>query len=807
MLIVPVLCAGLWAALALTSASRRADDGAPAGRIEIWGWVDDAGLPPDGIVELSLHSERGGEATLRARTTIRPGAVFRIPGLDPGIHHILAAAPGHASSTTTTLRGRGRAGPYVITLREDAMLGGRVTSPTGARAHASLSLVPEPAPGDPTAPGPWRPPLHMTADDGGRFAIAGLAPGAYRIEAGAAGHAARTVSRIEVPGPDLEIRLVELGRLLVRVVHRVDEVNGFTVDGARVRLVAAATGAVHETTTNRGGIAAFEGLIPGTYSVDAGKGELMAYRNAEAIVEEGAEARVTIDVRPGLALEGTVLDGSTMGAVEGACVIVSSRSDTPRLSCCASDVKGRFRVTGLAPGKYAVVVQAAGYLRKRLPLVQVGAGTGAETQVTLERSMRITGTVTDTSGAPVAGARVFVDEASKLSSSLFEGFLDIHVPVLLPEGPGILPVGELGVTLGPVPPIPLDALPASPAAAPAGTPEAELPPGCGCLGELGGPGRGGRTGPEGGFIVDGIAPGEVSLVVVHPAHATLRSQPVAVGPGIETPALSLVLATGSTLGGRVLDPKGVPVDGASVWIEGPSTFLAQPIVVGPDGTYRAEHVAGEVKVTASCSGYFSASRTVTLAEGTSSLDVNLVLEPEGERVEARVLGPWSYPVEAALVTVTSGSGAGAVVRTVRSDADGMVSFPALPGPEWAIVVSHDSYRTLRAVREPWGPYDEEKLVLGFAAGVSGTVLDGWSHLPMEEFSVTVLKGGQKVARASFKAGGFTLTDLPPGPCVLRLEAPVHEVLTTEVTLPKGSGPTEVTLPGLELWMDPLDPGA
>jgi hypothetical protein len=98
-------------------------------------------------------------------------------------------------------------------------------------------------------------------------------------------------------------------------------------------------------------------------------------------------------------------------------------------------------------------------------------------------------------------------------------------------------------------------------------------------------------------------------------------------------------------------------------------------------------------------------------------------------------------------------------------------------------------------------------VLGFAAGVSGTVLDGWSHLPMESFTVTVLKDGTKVARARFKGGSFMLTDLPPGPCALLLEAEIYEALSTSVDLPKGGGPTEVTLPGLELWMDPLDPGA
>ncbi|MBW2260334.1 MAG: carboxypeptidase regulatory-like domain-containing protein [Deltaproteobacteria bacterium] len=807
--LVPVLVTGLWVVLALTSSDRRKDQDAPAGHIEIWGWVEAAnGVQAREPVELALYSEQGGEGRLRARTQILPGTVFRFPGLEPGIHHILASSAGLAATTTTTVRGRGRAGPYIIALERSSGLAGRVTSRTGARPGARVRLLPEPAAGDPTKQSPWRPPLEMTADGSGRFAASGLAPGAYRVEVASEGHAGTTMSRVQVPGPELEIRLVELGRLLVRVVQKVDEVNGFTVAGAQVRLNGGRSGTVHEGITTRGGIAVFERLVPGTYSIDAVKGQLLAYRQVDVTVAEGEEARATIDIKPGLALEGMIQDGSTMAPVDGACVVVSSRSDTPRLSCSTSDVKGRFRVAGLTPGTYAVVVQAAGFLRRRLPLIRIGAETAAAAQVTLERSMRITGTVTDSSGLPVSGARVFVDEASKLSSSLFEGFLDIHLPALVPEGPGILAVGELGVTLGPVPPIPIDELPTGLTGTPGSGQQAMLPQGCGCLEELGGgQGRGGRTGPDGSFLVDGIAPGEVSLVVVHPAHATLRSQPITLEAGEEPPPVNLVLATGSTLGGRVLDPEGVPVDGALVWIEGPSTFLAQPIVVGPDGTYRAEHVAGEVKVSASSPGTFSASRIVTMAEGTSSLEVNLVLEPEGERVPARVLGPWSYPVESALVTVTSGSGPTAMVRAVRSDADGMVSFPALPGPEWVIKVSHDSYRTLRSVHDPWGPYDEPALMLGFAAGVSGTVMNGWSHTPMEEFTVTVIKDGLKVMRASFKGGGFTLTDLPPGPCILRLEAEIFEVLTTEVTLPEGTGPADVTLPGLELWMEPLDPGA
>jgi hypothetical protein len=370
----------------------------------------------------------------------------------------------------------------------------------------------------------------------------------------------------------------------------------------------------------------------------------------------------------------------------------------------------------------------------------------------------------------------------------------------------VLAIGELGITLGPVPPIPLE---------PDGgagqfskhVPEHELPPGCECLEEVGaGPGRGGLSAGDGSFVLDGITPGEVNLVVVHPGFATLKSPTIALSPGQEPASVTLVLAPGGILGGRVLDPQGISVTGALVWIEGPSTFLAQPIAVGPDGTYRADHVSGEVKVSASCTGYFSASRVVTVAPGSANLAVDLVLEPEGERMKARVLDHWAFPVPDALVTVNTASSQGGLARSVRTDADGMFSFPALPGSPWTVVVSHPSHRTLRTVLEPWEPYEEPELAMGLAAGVSGSVMDSWSHLPLDAFTVTILRDGEKVASRAFTDGSFSLTDLPPGPCTLRLTAEIHQTLETEILLPEGSGPTHVTLPDLTLWMDPLDPG-
>jgi hypothetical protein len=461
-------------------------------------------------------------------------------------------------------------------------------------------------------------------------------------------------------------------------------------------------------------------------------------------------------------------------------------------------------VGGLAPGGYAVVVQSPGYLRRRLPVLDLDPGRPPEPLVvTLERSMRVTGRIVDSGGVPVGGARVLVDDAQRLSSTLFESFLDLNLPSLVAAGPGILGVGELGVTLGPVPPIPIEARP---------------PSGPGPLEALAAPGDHGReeqaasvtgatSGSDGSFLVDGIAPGEVRLVVVHPSYATLRSDPLLVPATDGLDGVELVLEPGGTIGGTVLDSAGRPVPSALVWMEGASALLAHPVPVGPDGSYRADHVHGDIRISVTCPGYFPASRLVTLASGESSLAVDIVLVPEGERVTARVLDPWAFPVEGALVVVSAARDGESVSRSARSDADGVVSFPSLPGSSWTVVASHPVLRTLRTVMDAWEPPEEPTIEMGFAAGLGGTVIDGWSHLPVEGFTVTVLADGQRVARRACTGGSFAITDLPPGDCTVRVEAEGYATLERDVTLPRGSGPGEVTLPDLVFWIDPLDPGA
>jgi len=83
--------------------------------------------------------------------------------------------------------------------------------------------------------------------------------------------------------------------------------------------------------------------------------------------------------------------------------VVPTESDA-----AATDAAGGFVLDGLEPGrKYTVVVRHARYLPAELPGLDGEAGGGvSDIEVLLEDAAWVTGTVTDTAGKPVAGARI-----------------------------------------------------------------------------------------------------------------------------------------------------------------------------------------------------------------------------------------------------------------------------------------------------------------------------------------------------------------------------------------------------------------
>lgn len=90
---------------------------------------------------------------------------------------------------------------------------------------------------------------------------------------------------------------------------------------------------------------------------------------------------------------------NTGGAISGATVTYSGGSTT-------TDATGRYTFTGVSSGTYAVTATANGYQARTYTDVTVTAGATNTQDLQLTTTGRVTGTVTTTGGATVAGATV-----------------------------------------------------------------------------------------------------------------------------------------------------------------------------------------------------------------------------------------------------------------------------------------------------------------------------------------------------------------------------------------------------------------
>jgi len=90
----------------------------------------------------------------------------------------------------------------------------------------------------------------------------------------------------------------------------------------------------------------------------------------------------------------------------------------------ASDVDGNFKLTGLAPGAYAIFAYAPGYVAAELPSENAIHRIGENVTINLVKGGVITGRVTDETGEPIVGVSVLShrlrDPESKIADLLFD---------------------------------------------------------------------------------------------------------------------------------------------------------------------------------------------------------------------------------------------------------------------------------------------------------------------------------------------------------------------------------------------------
>ncbi len=265
----------------------------------------------------------------------------------------------------------------------------------------------------------WSQATHVEADEQGAFRATGVQPGPVTVVATTA-QGTSTVKGDVAVADDGTPAQVDLLFAAGEVKGRIAGDHDAPVSGAWVQIELAGPGArpgqVRATVVSDqdGGFRA-RGLAEGTYRVRAsGSGYGNLVTDPFALADGQALDLGTLHVPLGVALQGRVVDDA--GApVEDATIALVDASGRPIqvFSLITSGSDGRWRLSGLSPGRYVVKVEARGYAPASVAVdVDEGGGT-ADTR--LRRGGAIAVRVLDASQHPLAGARVsLLDDRGQL---------------------------------------------------------------------------------------------------------------------------------------------------------------------------------------------------------------------------------------------------------------------------------------------------------------------------------------------------------------------------------------------------------
>jgi hypothetical protein len=297
-----------------------------------------------------------------------------------------------------------------------------------------------------------------TGNDG-HFIIEGLAPARYRVRVTGAGLLAAEVRFVPVPSDEARI-----------VVARQISIDGTVTDGgkpvagATVGIRGDAIGGGLEVVADPRGAFHVPDLPEGRYQVYAWQQALAARAVRVSRLGAGPFAPVELRLEAGAIVVGRVIDrGEGTGLVAAIELRPQGDDQAPRYARSGDD--GVFRIEGVPNGTWIADAFAPGYTSPGG--VELEAGKGVP-ELALERGAAIEGRVVDASGKPIAGASVRAltagANATEYSADVdqdrlrrFSGRSGAPPPTTSSPSadPQLIPRGELGVMIGPIPPLPL----------------------------------------------------------------------------------------------------------------------------------------------------------------------------------------------------------------------------------------------------------------------------------------------------------------------------------------------------------------
>ena len=644
----------------------------------------------------------------------------------------------------------------------------------------------------------------------GRFVIGGLEPGRYRVRVTGAGLLAAELRMVAVPADDTRI-----------VVARQVSIEGTVTDGgkpvvgANVGIRGDAIGGTLEVKTDLKGGFAVPNLPEGRYQVFAWQGPLAA--RAVRVNRLGAGPFTPVELRFEAA---TIVIGRIIDRAEGTGLVAAVElrpvgdDQAPRYARSGAD--GVFRIEGVPNGRWIADAFSPGYISPSG--VELEAGKGVP-ELALAKGGVIEGRVLDGEGHPIEGATVRAvttgnnptEHSAQVDRDQLRRFSGRTAAPAVPDSttgftadPQFVPRGELGVLLGPIPPIP-------PPGAVAARPASIVDP------RIAGAGLAGEpeplavdstrasiwtTGADGRYRIVGVTKSKLHVLAIAAGFAEARSKQVSVGLGELVADVDITLTAGTFLFGKVSDSRGAAVIGAQVTAK-PEVGLPLDAFSDGDGMYRLGPITGKLELSASAFGHVGAVRSIDVAPATGRTAAerreDIVLDSADAILTGTLDDTAGAAIAAATIDVISGAGEG---RHAVTDADGVFSIDMLPKGRVRVRVTHPDYPPdeLDAVASTTGERSRLRLALG--GQVEGVLLDEGNGEPIPGMTVDAKGPSGATADATTDTKGlWKLGPLKPGKWHIEVKLPGFLPITRDVDVPVSRAPGQTSLHDIRLELE------
>ncbi|HUJ60764.1 MAG TPA: carboxypeptidase-like regulatory domain-containing protein [Kofleriaceae bacterium] len=660
------------------------------------------------------------------------------------------------------------------------------------RGAADRALAPRPAaPQDAGAPAIATAP--PTGADG-RFAITNLEPGRYRLRVTGPGLLAAELRFVPVPSDEARI-----------VVARQVAIDGTVSDGgkpvtaANVGIRGEAIGGTLEVKTDAHGAFHVPNLPEGRYQVYAWQAGLAARTIRVARLGAGPFSPVELRLEAGAIVVGRVVDKDEgTGLVAAVELRPSGEDQAPRYARTGTD--GVFRIEGVPSGRWIADAFAPGYSSPGG--VELEAGRGVP-ELDLVRGGAIEGRVLDGDGRPVAGASVRAlvggTPPAELSADVdrdrlrrFSGRTAAPAPDAssLAGDPELVPRGELGVLVGPIPPVPAPgAQVAQPAevvdpTSAAGSLLGEPPP----LAVDPASASIWVTGADGRYRIRGLGKTKVTALAVAAGYAEARSRTIAIEPGQLLPNVDIVLSAGTYLVGKVVDQHGAAVVGAELQAV-PELGVPVEGFSDADGAYRLGPVTGAIELRATAYGHVDFREKLELApaKGTVAAErhEDLVLEVADAVLAGTLEDTTGVPVGGAHLEVAGEAGE---PRRALVNPDGTFELAMLPRGHLRVHVEHPDYPPdeLDAIASTTG--ERVRLRIPIGGAIEGALIDASSGEPLAGTTITASGPSGQVEATTDSAGRWKLGPLRPGTWAIEVKLPGYLTQRRELDVPAARAP-------------------